>query len=123
VSILGTKVAVSRGVRLSHAGPFSVSMSRDGGGFGLAMVGSAVMVPVADRIFAPSALCVMYGPPLTNGTGSAAGERNRGIETPHGHHGGVAVGPFPNHQVVEATLEAWLHTGCEVRRSQRAVCL
>jgi hypothetical protein len=35
---------------------------------------------------------------------------------PSGHHGGVAVGPFPNDQVVEAFGS--LHTDAKRRRSQ-----
>jgi hypothetical protein len=30
-----------------------------------------------------------------------------------GHHGGVAVGPFPNDQVVEVFWEVESTTGCE----------
>ncbi len=43
----------------------------------------------------------------------AAGEGNRGVEFLYGHHGGVAVGPFPNDQVVEAFGKFESAAGCE----------
>jgi hypothetical protein len=43
----------------------------------------------------------------------AAGQRNRGFEFLYGHHGGVAVGVFPNDQVVEVFWKFESTTGCE----------
>ncbi len=43
----------------------------------------------------------------------AAGERNRGVEFLCGHHGGVAIGPFPCDQVVAALGKLQATTGCE----------
>jgi hypothetical protein len=42
-----------------------------------------------------------------------AGKRNRSVEFLYGHHGGVAVGPFPNDQVVEAFGKLESATRCE----------
>jgi hypothetical protein len=72
---------------------------------------SAVIVPVG-FICVPRVLCEVWTSLCAMGTGCRLEPQVR-VDFLCGHHGGVAVGPFPDDQVVEAFWKFESTTGCE----------